>query len=122
VRTKIYQTPGSTSIANAGYCQTEQVMFVRFKRNPNMLYAYQGVTPANWQEFKKAPSKGGWVARNLVAVADARLLLLAKVVLDQNQAAQAGSCITLVRLTQPSQLQDIELVNGGTPTWAVAAA
>jgi hypothetical protein len=121
MRTKIYQTPGSTSIANAGYCQTEQVMFVRFKRKPEMVYAYQGIPLTSWEEFKKAHSKGRWVARNLVAVPDARLLLLAKVALDQNQAAQAGSCIPPVRLTQPYQLQDIELVNGGTPTWASAA-
>jgi hypothetical protein len=57
----------SSSLANIGYHPTTQVMFVRFKSNLSILYAYRDVSAAHWEDFKEAPSKGAWIARNLVA-------------------------------------------------------
>lgn len=56
----------STAICCAGYNSTEQQMFVKFRTSP-VIYGYSDVTSLMWEDFSLAPSKGSWVAVNLVA-------------------------------------------------------
>ena len=110
----------SSSIANIGYHPTTQVMFVRFKSNLSILYAYRNVSAAHWEDFKKAPSKGAWVACNLVAIATATATpgekLLPKIPVAPTLPGVEGLALAEVLtiwVKQPGLALNINLLNAG---------
>lgn len=39
---------------------------VNFKKNPGLLYIYEGIHPKVYQEFREAPSKGQFLNREII--------------------------------------------------------
>jgi hypothetical protein len=56
---EMHPTPGSSSIAEIGYDDVNEEVWVRFSKSG--LYIYSSVPPVVWEEFLSAPSKGSYV-------------------------------------------------------------
>jgi KTSC domain len=53
-------TPESSSVEEIGYDADAEEVWVRF-RDSGGLYAYLGVPPVVWDDFRGSASKGGFV-------------------------------------------------------------
>lgn len=56
------QPVSSSNIAEVGYDETEQIVYVRFLNNT--LYAYKGVNQMEFDGLINAPSLGSYLHRN----------------------------------------------------------
>ena len=60
---EMHATPESSTIAEIGYDDVNEEVWVRFSRGH--LYVYSGVPPLVWDEFLAAPSKGSFLNQML---------------------------------------------------------
>jgi len=63
-----WQTVASSNVHSALYNEGQDALYVRFLRSgPDDIYVYDGRTPAEWQDFLTATSKGAWIWDNPIA-------------------------------------------------------
>jgi hypothetical protein len=57
-----WQTVSSSNVHSALYNEGDADFYVRFLRSgPDDIYVYPDRTPAEWESFRTATSKGGWI-------------------------------------------------------------
>ena len=57
-----WQTVQSSNVHSALYNEGDEDFYVRFIRNgPDDIYVYPNRSPAEWQDFRTAMSKGSWI-------------------------------------------------------------
>lgn len=60
-----WQTVSSSNVHSALFDQDAEDFYVRFLRSgPDDIYVYTGRTQSEWDDFRTAGSKGGWIWDN----------------------------------------------------------
>jgi hypothetical protein len=62
-----WQVVDSSNVHSALYNEGDADFYVRFLRSgPDDIYVYPDRSPAEWQDFRTATSKGGWIWDNAI--------------------------------------------------------
>jgi len=60
-----WQTVDSSNVHSALFNEGDEDFYVRFLRSgPDDIYVYPSRTPAEWEDFRTALSKGEWIWNN----------------------------------------------------------